>query len=926
MIKNYTVNALLYLLLAFMLFASITFFTRVDIEYIDNISELSDFDFSSRVAYIPSHIFDNYNEVLLTPDDFARGVDIPLTSYTLGASQSATYRIVLPLTDGVLYGISGYSAAHSMTIWIDGEAHYSVGVPGDSREHVTPRTNFFVTYFIASGEYTEIIIHRASFVHARGGSLNPLYFGEQPLITAMSNRSHLNISIMIGVMLMASLLFLGLFMFFKDHRYFFWVAIICFAAAIRTIVRDFVLIATFLPGLEWATIHRLSYLSTTAFIAFAIMYLHTIFRDKTTRKGLNPILLMSSLIFFGAFSVFVILTPSTIYTQMQFVFNTLAAVFPITAMINVAWIMVKNKKKRRLEHVLILMGTMINITFGAAEALQFFSNPTFAGLNYMLIGGLVFIFVNTIALALDFNRTESELFEEKSRVEMAEIASRAKSEFLAKMSHEIRTPMNAILGMSELVLREELTKKVREQTMTIKNSGGHLLSVINDILDFSKIESGKLEIANSPYLFHSTINDVVSIIKMRMGNPNVRFAAYMEHDIPNRLVGDEVRLRQILLNVLNNAVKYTNEGYFSLEVSSEKTYDDVIWLTMKVKDTGIGIRSNDMATLFDTFAQFDIEKNRNVEGSGLGLAITHSLVTLMGGSIEVNSEYGKGSEFIITLPQTCIDTDYVPQTFTDLSVLLYCRTPLVEDYTTRALMDLQVHYKTVNHEGELRNSISNPVSQTWDFVFAETDLTYSAQSIVKAHGLDHTSVIMISDSYDSTYKVRDGQDFSILTMPVFFLSILATLNGEDSGHHIDAGYAESFTAPTAKVLVVDDVDINLDVVEAMLMPYEMEVTLCTSGAEAIEAVKSNYFDLVLMDHMMPNMDGVETVKIIRELSGGAYASLPIVALTANAIVGVKEMFLENGFDDYLSKPIETAKLNEILATWLPKGKQIQTMV
>ncbi|MCL1956897.1 MAG: ATP-binding protein, partial [Fibromonadales bacterium] len=374
-------------------------------------------------------------------------------------------------------------------------------------------------------------------------------------------------------------------------------------------------------------------------------------------------------------------------------------------------------------------------------------------------------------------------------------ANKAKSKFLANMSHEIRTPMNAIIGMAELALRENMTSTLKEHVLTVKQAGTNLLSIINDILDFSKIENEKLEMVPSNYLFSSLINNVVNIIKPRIEESELKFDINIDSNIPNSLIGDETRIRQVLLNILGNAVKYTKKGFISLSASGEKTGDTVL-LTIEIADSGMGIKPKDLKKLFDEFVRMDMESKKGIEGTGLGLAIAKNLVKMMNGDISVKSEYGKGSTFTVKLPQK-ISTD------------------------------------------ELFDSIKN----------------------------DNLTI--------------------------------------------------KFTATNAKVLVVDDIDANLKVAKGLMEPYKMQVDLCTSGAEAIEMVKTNSYDLVFIDHMMPDMDGVETTETIREI----YANLPIIALTANAVSGVREMFLENGFNDFISKPIDTVELNAVLEKWLPKEKQ-----
>ena len=502
--------------------------------------------------------------------------------------------------------------------------------------------------------------------------------------------------------------------------------------------------------------------------------------------------------------------------------------------------------------------------------------------------------------------------------DLAKKASESKSRFLSKMSHEIRTPMNAILGMSELILRGNISDEAREQVLTIRQSGRHLLSIINDILDFSKIESGKMRIVNNKYHFSSTIADIISITKMHINTPELHFAVYIQKDIPDELFGDEVRLRQVLINVLSNAVKYTPSGHVTLDAFWENAADDISLLTIKIKDTGIGIKPEDMGDLFGEFNQFDVEKNRNIEGTGLGLAITYNLVKLMDGNIEVSSEYGAGTEFTVTLPQKLLNETVqktsVPS-FEGKKALVYGRTPLYMEYTGRALKDLSIDFHITYDCIGLPEKI---LEETWDFIFVEEELIYVVRYLVESCN-SNIQVVMMTNAIDR-------QDFSALIMPVHLFSIVNALTSENRMFCAKSQNSENFIAPDASVLVVDDIDINLMVAEGMLRPYEVNITLCHSGSEAIKSVKSKDYDLVFMDHMMPEMSGIETVEFIRGIDNGTrhnakYASLPIVALTANAIVGAREMFIQNGFNDFLSKPIEPSKLNSILTKWLPKEKQ-----
>lgn len=517
-----------------------------------------------------------------------------------------------------------------------------------------------------------------------------------------------------------------------------------------------------------------------------------------------------------------------------------------------------------------------------------------------------------------FRKKQDVLFEESEK------ANHTKSDFLANMSHEIRTPMNAIVGMCELILRErDISETVREYCFNIQNSGRSLLSIINDILDFSKIESGKLEIIEDEFNIASTLNDVMNMAVTRKENKKIELIVRVDPDIPIGIIGDEIRIRQVIINLVTNAIKYTNEGVIVIKVSMTR-HDYGINLSVSVSDTGIGISEENLEKLFNSFQQVDTKKNRSVEGTGLGLAISKRLVTQMGGYINVSSVYGKGSEFRIVIPLRVSDsTPFVSikdaenihaAGFIDMTKFEY---EAVGQQYTSLIAELSDTLKT---EMELFHSMEelkkNMEQKKYTHLFVGRE-EYIAEKEFLSEAADKYKVVVVQDRNNA---VDVPENVKCIFKPFYVLSVAAVLNNEK----ILPGLADRrnssirFVAPKARVLVVDDNAINLKVAVGLMRPYHMQVVTADSGREAMFLLRSKDFDLVFMDHMMPDLDGIETTKLIREMKDEYYKKLPIVALTANAVNGVREMFISSGLNDYIAKPIELSALDRVLKAWLPK--------
>jgi signal transduction histidine kinase/CheY-like chemotaxis protein/HPt (histidine-containing phosphotransfer) domain-containing protein len=509
----------------------------------------------------------------------------------------------------------------------------------------------------------------------------------------------------------------------------------------------------------------------------------------------------------------------------------------------------------------------------------------------------------------------------------AESASQAKSDFLAKMSHEIRTPMNAITGMAELLMRGELSAEARGYAHDIKQAGNNLVSIINDILDFSKIEAGKLEIVPAKYMLSSLINDTVNIIRTRLMEKPIRFFTNIDCNIPNNLIGDEVRLRQILLNLLSNAVKYSEKGFIGLTITVDEQDDKQVLLRIDIADTGKGIKPEDQMKLFNEFVRVDMKKNQGIEGTGLGLAITGRLCAAMDGKIEMESEYGKGSVFTVIIPQGIVSKEPFASVEEPekKKVLVYESRLNYAKSICWSLENMKVPYTMVTNQNEFAASLYR---EEWFYVFSGYGLYEKIKPLLE----QNDSVFCGGKKPHLALMVEWGTESFVpnvrfVSIPIQSLSIANTLNGKADRKDNFEGSVKSGairrTFPNARLLVVDDIITNLKVTEGLLSPYKVKVDTCLSGAEAIELVKRNNYDLIFMDHMMPEMDGIETTAIIRAWEkDSTRQQIPIIALTANAVVGMKEMFIENGFNDYISKPIDVSKLDEILDRWISEKGEI----
>lgn len=894
---------------------------------IKGVIDLQNWDFSKDGSLTLNGEWEFYWEKILSPNDFPNNSkplyyefpklwnDMSSDSIIFSSTGYATYRlIIINCQTTELLALNVPSFYDEYQLFINGKPFSKNGRVGKSKEKSTPYWLPITKSINDKSDSLELILQVSNYSHNKGGTSLPIEIGDSQKLFKEREIELSTTLLLTGALIMGGLFFLGLFMFGRHNKAVLYFSLFCIVYSYRIIGTDMYFLHGILPPISWEITTRLEYLTLFLSVYLFMRFLEILYPQETSKimanflKITSLILVLTTLFF-----------PSRIFTLSIDPFLIILVIYVIYG----TFIIVNaNRHNLSGSHfaVISFLFLFIVITLQVFNYLGYLPHLPFV----YFFGYILFFFFQSLILSYRF----ASYF--KSATEKAEMGARAKADFMATMSHEIRTPMNGVIGMTGLLQQTKLTSEQQEFVDTIRISGENLLTVINDILDFSKIEQGKMELEKHSFDLFNCVEEVMTMLSTNAAKKNIEVLFQKDPDVPRFIIKDEQRLKQILVNLINNAIKFTIKGEVVLSVSVKKQDGNYFELLFNVKDTGIGIPKEKMNRLFQSFSQVDSSISRRFEGTGLGLAISKKLVNLMNGEIWVESEINKGSTFSFTIlvEQDLSQGENIFQTnkytFKGKKAII-----LDDNFTNLKILSSQLENWGIDVSmGSDYNEILAFIrQQVYDFAIIDMQMPdidgiEVAKKIQELENGKSLPIILLS-SIKVKFTKKEQELFSAYILkPTREISLWKALQDSITKPQVESEELNELKKTQIKfndvnVLVAEDNLINQKVTTSLLNKFGIMPEIAANGALALEACKNKDFQMVLMDVQMPEMDGLEATEKILEYCEKEHKKPPIIlAMTANVLGESKEKCLNAGMLGFISKPVSPPELEENLIKWL----------